>query len=113
MGGSTDDVFTELKNINKEFLTSTDKNLYTFTIVSGEYYTDKKFKELIKDYRTERNKIVEINKFGEVLVDSIIRWISKTINPNSLNDKDKEILANELARLEALYSKYRKDLSVL
>ena len=112
-GGGQDDVLIELKNTNKEFLTSTDKNLYTFTIVSGDYYTNKKFKELIKDYRTERNKIVEINKFGEVLVDSIIRWISKTINPNSLNDKDKKILAKELARLEALYSKYRKDLSVL
>jgi hypothetical protein len=112
-GGSQDNQFTDIENTNIEFVKSTDKNLYTFTIVSGSHYKDSRFKYLINTYKTDRNKIVSVDKFGYILIKCILDWISKTINPAILSEDQIIQLNNEISRLTALSIKYRLNMSTL
>ena len=112
-GGSQDNQFTDIENTNIEFVKSTDKNLYTFTIVGGDHYNESRFKYLIKTYKTDRNKIVSVDKFGYVLIKCILDWISRTINPSILSEDQVIQLNNEISRLTALSIKYRLSMSVI
>ena len=112
-GGGQDSQITDVVITNEEFIKSTDKNLFTFTVVAGNCFTEKQYRNLIKKFSTDRNKISNTDKFGGVLISRILFWINNTFNLSSLSEEDKKVVSDAKLKLDALGKLLRLNLSVL
>ena len=101
----------DVKNSNKEFIKSTDKNLYTFSVLYGNCFTKEVYRDLIKNYKTDRNKISAVDKFGVILIGAILHWIRETFDGAKMSSKDANIVSEEVGRLQSLLELYKLNLS--
>ena len=110
-GGTQRYQIKDVENTNKEFIKSSDKNLYTFSIVGGNCFSKDEYEYLFKTYRTERNKISSVDKFGVVLIGSILHWLRESFDGSALPTKEADIISEEIARLQSLLELYKFNLS--
>lgn len=110
-GGSQSYQIGDIENSNEEFIKSVDKNLYTFSVVYGNCFSEDVYRDLFKKYKTDRNKISSVDKFGVVLIGTILHWIRETFDGSKMSPKDANIVSEEVGRLQSLLELYKLNLS--